>query len=85
MKVFRTVDFDRAYRNLPKEIQKLCDVQLERFEESPRDPRLHGKKLHDTGGVFSLRITRRYRAFFYLQNPEVVIFFDVDHRKDSYR
>jgi hypothetical protein len=35
--------------------------------------------------VFSLRIIRHYRAFFYFQNTDTAIFFGIDHRKDIYR
>ena len=85
MIIIRTDDFDRAGKHLPTEIQQLCAIQFYRFNQNQSDPRLHIKKVRSLKGIFSLRITRRYRAFFYFQNKETAIFFDIDHRKDSYR
>lgn len=85
MIIIRTEDFRRAAERLPLEIQELCTIQFHRFGKDQNDPRLHIKRVRGLKGVFSLRITRRYRAFFYFQNREAAIFFDIDHRKDSYR
>lgn len=85
MRIIRTTDFIRAYTLLPQSIQRLCDVQLSRFVEYQRDPRLHSKKVQGFDDVFSIRVTRRYRAFFYFQDVDTAIFFDIDHRKDAYR
>ena len=63
----------------------LYSVQENRFQENWRDPRLHIKKVQTLSHALSFRITRRYRVFFYFQNIETAIFFDVDHRKDIYR
>lgn len=85
MKLIHTDDFERSLRKLPSEIQRLYLVQEERFRVNWRDPRLHIKKVKLLPFAFSIRITRRYRAFFYFQNTETAIFFDIDHRRDSYR
>ena len=85
MEIIRTDDFISALKNLPKEIQRLYDIQEKRFRENLRDPRLHIKKVKSLQLAFSFRITRRYRAFFYFQDIDSVVFFDIDHRKDSYK
>lgn len=85
MEIIKTDDFNKTFKNLPKEIQQLYNIQEKRFKENWRDPRLHIKKVHSLDLVFSFRITRRYRAFFYFQNKETAIFFDIDHRKDIYK
>ncbi len=85
MNTIRTKDFVRVFKRLPSDIQRLYFLQQERFEDDWRDPRLHIKKVKDLPNVFSFRITRRYRAFFYFQNTDTVIIFDIDHRKDAYR
>ena len=85
MNVIKTGDFDSAFKNLPKGIQRLFNTQIERFILNWHDSRVHIKKVRILEGVFSLRITRRYRAFLYFQNPENAVFFDIDHRKDIYR
>ena len=85
MNIVRTNDFERAYKRLPADIQKLCVIQFDRFGTNWRDIRLHIKKVRSLEDVFSLRITRRYRTFFYFQTADTAIFFDCDHRKDIYR
>jgi mRNA-degrading endonuclease RelE of RelBE toxin-antitoxin system len=85
MFVIKTSDFERAFKILPSDIRRLCGVQEDIFVLNIRDPRLHIKKLRDFDGVFSFRITRRYRVLFYFQNADTVILFDIDHRKDIYK
>ena len=85
MEIIRTNDFERALQKLPKEIQRLYARQEKRFRQNWRDPRLHVKAVRMIPGSLSFRVTRRYRAFFYFQNAENAIIFDIDHRKDVYR
>jgi mRNA-degrading endonuclease RelE of RelBE toxin-antitoxin system len=85
MTVIETDDFQRILGKFPPEIQRLYTVQKERFLKNWRDPRLHIKKVQSLSYALSFRITRRYRVFFYFQNADTAIFFDVDHRKDVYR
>lgn len=85
MNIIKTDDFERAFNRLPREIQRLYITQVKRFEENWRDPRLHIKKVRALPFTFSFRITRRYRVFFYFQNTQTAILFDIDHRKDIYK
>ncbi|MBU4298584.1 hypothetical protein KJ636_00890 [Patescibacteria group bacterium] len=85
MRIIKTDDFNRAFKKLPKEIQHLYNIQEERFKRDLRDPRLHVKKVKTLSFALSFRITRRYRVFFYFQNIETAIFFEIDHRKDIYK
>ena len=85
MEIITTNDFNRTFKKLPKEIQRLYSIQEKRFNENWRDSRLHIKKVRSLSYVLSFRITRRYRVFFYFQNTEKVIFFEIDHRKDIYK
>ena len=84
MEIIRTNEFNAALQKLPKEIQNLYHTQEVRFRTNWRDSRLHLKKVKGLLYAFSFRITRRYRVFFYFQNSDTAIFFDVDHRKDIY-
>ena len=70
---------------LPKSIQRLFLLQEKILKENWRDPRLHLKKLKGRRIVYSLRITRSYRALFCFQTSDEIILFDIDHRKDIYR
>lgn len=85
MKIIKTGEFDKSYKRLPKEIQRLFSAQEKRFESNWRDPRLHAKKVKSLPFAFSFRITRNYRVLFYFKNAGEAIFFDIDHRKDIYR
>ena len=85
MEIIKTDDFLKAFQKLPSEIQRLAPIQENRFRDNWRDPRLHIKKIRTLPFAFSFRITRRYRVFFYFQNTETAVFFDIDHRKDAYR
>ena len=85
MIIVKTREFEKSRAHLPTKIRDLYLIQEERFTLNPRDPRLHIKKVIDLPGVFSFRITKRYRTFFYLQNVNTAVFFEIKHRKDIYR
>jgi len=85
MEIIRTDDFERAFRKLPRDIQRLYQVQETRFKLSWRDSRLHIKKIKELPAALSFRVTRRYRVFFYFQDSTTAVLFDIDHRKDAYR
>ncbi len=85
MRIIKADDFNYAFKKLPKEIQHLYNIQEGRFKKDSRDPRLHIKKVKTLSFALSFRITRRYRVFFYFQNIETAIFFEIDHRKDIYK
>ncbi len=85
MEVIKTEELLRALAKLPKEIQRLYQIQESRFRKNWRDPRLHIKSIHKLPEALAFRITRRYRVFFYFQNEKTAVFFEVDHRKDIYK
>ena len=84
MEIVKTDDFLRQFRKLPIEIKNLYDKQEAVFQHNQLDPRLHLKQLIILEGVYSFRITRRYRCLFYFQSKDLVVFFSVGHRKDIY-
>ena len=81
--ILKTEDFLAAFGKLPRGIQELFRTQEERFKMNWLDPRLHTKRLKDLPGVYSFRITRRYRALFYFRGEDAVLF-AVGHRKEGY-
>jgi mRNA-degrading endonuclease RelE of RelBE toxin-antitoxin system len=85
MEIIRTAEFEKLLKKLPKEIQRLYVTQERRFRFDWSDPRLHIKRVKELSRVFSFRITRRYRALFYFCNPHTAVFFEIDHRKETYR
>ena len=68
---------------MPAEIRKLYRKQEAIFKKNWLDQRLHTKRLKEFSGVYSFRITIRYRTLFYFRDAEAV-FFSVGHRKDIY-
>lgn len=86
MKIAYSTSLERERKQLPKDIQKILEQQIKRFELDSKDPRLHIKKLHGTDvTVFSLRVTRNYRVLFYWEDKQTPVWFEIDHRKDIYR
>ena len=85
MRIVRTASFERSLSKLPSAIQSAYVAQEERVQNDWRDARLHLKKLRGLDGVYSLRVTRSYRALFYFDAKGNAILFDIDDRKDIYR
>jgi mRNA-degrading endonuclease RelE of RelBE toxin-antitoxin system len=84
MIIIETEDFKKDLKNLPSEIKRLYQRQKAIFKENWLDQRLHTKRIKELSGVYSFRITRRYRVLFYFRNGEA-IFFKIGHRKEIYR
>ena len=83
MDIRKAENFLGYFSKLPNEIKDIYKKQEEIFLENWLDPRLHSKRLKELNGVFSFRITRRYRVLFHFKNKEA-IFFSIGHRKDIY-
>lgn len=83
MVIIKTNDFLRELEELPSQIKKLFQKQELIFEDNWLDLRLHAKRIKELEGVYSFRITRRYRVLFYFREKEA-IFFSIGHRKDIY-
>ena len=84
MGILKTKEFADALRNLPADIKKLFQKQERFFQNNWLDPRLHTKRIKEIPGVYSFRVSRRYRVLFYFQEGKA-IFFAIGHRKDIYR
>ena len=83
MIAIETEDFLKDIRGLPKSIADIFAKQKEIFTENWLDVRLHTKRVKEFSGVYSFRITRRYRALFYFAE-KTAVFFKIGHRKDIY-
>ncbi|MDD3735363.1 MAG: hypothetical protein PHO31_02710 [Candidatus Pacebacteria bacterium] len=84
MKIEKTNAFIKEYNKLPSKVKSLYQKQEEIFISNWLDPRLHTKRIKEMPGVYSFRITRRYRVLFYF-SQEVAIFFAIGHRKEIYK
>jgi mRNA-degrading endonuclease RelE of RelBE toxin-antitoxin system len=82
--IYKTEDFLRSFEDLPSDVKALFYRQEFILKTNWLDGRLHAKRLKDLNGVYSFRITRRYRCLFYFSKRDIVLF-EIGHRKDVYR
>ncbi len=81
MTIEYTSNFVKSFRRLPREIQDLAIEQEGIFKINLHDPRLHTKPLHGRlKGLWSFRVTRRYRVLYGFKSSEVVLFYEIEHR-----
>lgn len=85
MNIVYADEFRKQFRKLPPSIHRLFKTQEKRFKENWKDPRLHCKKLKNSSGGFSFRITRSWRVLFAFVKDDTVLFATIGHRKDIYR
>ena len=83
MFVHQTKGFEKELRKLPSGVKNLLKKQELIFKNNWLDPNLHTKKIKELDGVYSFRVTRKYRVLFYFSKNNA-IFFSVGHRKDIY-
>jgi hypothetical protein len=74
-----TPRFWAAYRELPPETRELAREAYRLFRENPRHPSLRFKKVHDRAPIYSVRVTRAYRAVGILKDDEIAWFWIGDH------
>ena len=84
MIIRETDDFLKDFKKLPSEIREFFQKQKSLFNKNWLDVRLHTKRVKEMPGVYSFRITRRYRALFYFRDVNEAVFFSIGHRKDIY-
>lgn len=76
----RTTDrFRRCYRDLPEQIRKEAKTAYKKFKKDPYHPGLHFKRIHSTQPIFSLRISKNYRAIGILQDTQILWFWIGSH------
>ncbi len=71
--------FRRAYDRLPADIRRRAREAYSLFEQDPRHPSLRFKRVHPSEPIYSVRITRDYRALGVLEGGEVVWFWIGSH------
>ena len=76
----KTTDrFWKCYNKLPEYIKKEARKCYKLFINDPFYPSLHYKKIHSTRPIYSLRITKDYRAIGIQQNDEMIWFWIGSH------
>ena len=81
MKSRTTGRFWKCYKILPEEIKKEARKAYMQFQENPYHPGLHFKRIHSNRPVFSLRITKDYRAMG-IQQDNLVVWFWIGSHSD---
>ena len=83
MKSATVASFWTAYRPLPQPVKKGARKAYRLWEQNPFHPSLHFKCVNAAEDVWSVRITRGYRALGILENDVVTWFWIGGH--DEYK
>ncbi|MBL7576423.1 type II toxin-antitoxin system RelE family toxin [Peptoniphilus asaccharolyticus] len=80
-----TDKFDKAFRKLDRQIQKIIKVWIEKNLANCENPRIHGKGLTaNRSSQWRYRIGD-YRILADIRDDEfVLVFVDIGHRKNTY-
>lgn len=76
-----TSDFWNAYADLPERVKRRARKAYELFEKNPMHPSLRFKKVHSSRSIYSVRITRDYRAVG-IRKGEAMIWFWIGSHED---
>ena len=71
--------FWKLYRKLPENIRQIAKKQYQLFVTDPYHTSLHFKRVHSTQAIYSVRITRNYRAVGVLGDNIIVWFWVGSH------
>ena len=71
--------FWKQYRKLPPNIRDISQKQYQLFILNPYHASLHFKRVHSTKPIYSVRITRNYRAIGVLKSDIIVWFWIGSH------
>ena len=78
--ISRTTErFRAAFSQLPASVQRQVRAAYRRFRENPHHPGLHFKPVHPTQPIYSVRISRDYRAVGIRDADEIVWFWIGSH------
>ena len=69
----------KLYGNLPKQIRKQAMEAYSQFKRDSYYPGLHFKRVHSSRPIYSVRITKDYRAVGIQQNNEIIWFWIGSH------
>jgi hypothetical protein len=81
MKSSTTNRFWKCYDGLPEEVKKKAKDAYGLFTNDPYYPSLHFKRIHSTRPIFSIRITKDFRAVGILEGDEITWFWIGSHKE----
>jgi hypothetical protein len=79
MKSRTTERFRKAFSGLPDKVREQARVAYRLFQQNPFHPSLHFKQVHASKPIFSVRISRDYRALGVMQADSIVWFWIGSH------
>ncbi len=79
MKSRTTKKFRQLLAELPAEIRRQAKEAYFRFQDDPYYPGLRFKRVHSKKSIYSVRITKNYRAVGIQQNDEMIWFWIGSH------
>jgi hypothetical protein len=74
-----TEGFWKCYNAVPEDIKKEARKAYKNFKNNPYHPGLHFKRIHSTRPIFSVRITKDYRALGIEQDKQIIWFWIGSH------
>ena len=74
-----TESFWEFYDLLPELIKRQAEKAYDQFQKDPYYLSLHFKKVHSTRPIFSVRITKDYRAIGIIQDSDIIWFWIGSH------
>ncbi len=79
MKSTTTNQFHKLFAKLPEQTQRQARVAYKLFRQNPYHPSLHFKQVHPSQPVYSIRISRGYRAVGDREGNEITWFWIGSH------
>jgi len=74
-----TERFRKLYENLPEQIREQARQAYSQFKSDPYYSGLRFKRVHSSRPIYSVRITKDYRAVGVQQNNEIIWFWIGSH------
>ena len=71
--------FRRAFARLPESIKERARETYGRFVENPDHPGLRFKRIHATQPIYSVRVSKDYRALGLLEDDTIIWFWIGSH------
>jgi mRNA-degrading endonuclease RelE of RelBE toxin-antitoxin system len=71
--------FHKLFEDLPKQIQEKARDAYRQFSKDPNQPSLRFKKVHPELPIYSVRISKNYRAVGQLEGDTVIWFWIGSH------
>lgn len=72
MKSKRTKQFHKLFAQLPSDMQEQAREVYELFKQNPYHPSLHFKRIDPQEPIYSVRVSRNYRAVGWMEGDTII-------------